>query len=258
MKKDVSCIIVDDEVQNQVVLEKMIDQFCPTVEVLGKASSVKEAIPLIEEKNPDIVFLDIEMPEENGFQLLEKIEDPQFNTIFTTAHAEYALKAIKYAAMDYILKPINLTELKTGIEKVIQKIRAAEGRKDDIKTRVNVLNNNRKENSIDFEKIALPTEDGIKMHDLRDIIWCQAQKGETVFHFGDGSIITVNNVLKEYENLLPSSLFCRIHKSHMINLTHVDKYVHGLGGTVILSNGEELEVAVRRKKELLDILKQRQ
>ncbi|MEX1003079.1 MAG: LytTR family DNA-binding domain-containing protein [Crocinitomicaceae bacterium] len=255
MKKDVTCIIVDDELQNQVVLEKMIDQFCPTVEVLGSANSVKEAIVLIKKTNPDIVFLDIEMPEENGFQLLEQIENPDFDVIFTTAHAEYALKAIKYAAIDYILKPINLTELKMGIEKVIAKIRSDGGVKNDIRTKVSVLNKNRKENMLDFEKIALPADGGIQMHDLDEIIWCQAQKTQTIFHLKDGQKITVSNVLKEYESLLPSSQFFRAHKSHLVNLKEVEKYIGGQGGILIMSNGDELEVAVRRKKELIDILK---
>lgn len=257
MKKDVSCIIVDDEIQNQVVLERMIDRFCPTVEVRGTASSVREAIQLIEQTNPDIVFLDIEMPEENGFRLLEQISDPNFSVIFTTAHAEYALKAIKYAAMDYLLKPINLTELKTGIEKVIEKRKSETNNVSDFQTKVQVLQENRKDNSIDFEKIALPTKDGIAMFSLEDIIWCQAQKGQTLFFMKDGNKVLVSELLKEYEILLPDSKFCRIHKSHIVNLGHVDKYLNGSGGSVVMSDGTNLEVAVRRKKEILDRLRRK-
>jgi two-component system LytT family response regulator len=257
MKKDVSCIIVDDEIQNQVVLERMIDRFCPTVEVMGSASSVNEAISMIDLKNPDIVFLDIEMPEENGFRLLERIKNPQFSVIFTTAHAEYALKAIKYAAMDYLLKPINLTELKIGIEKVIDKLGTKGNSNLDFQTKVQVLKDNRKDNSIDFEKIALPTKDGIAMFALDEIIWCQAQKGQTLFHMKDGTHVLVSELLKEYEALLPEFRFCRIHKSHIVNLSHVDKYINGSGGSVIMSDLTELEVAVRRKKEILDRLKRK-
>jgi two-component system, LytTR family, response regulator len=257
MRKDISCIIVDDEIQNQVVLEKLIDRFCPTVEVKGSASSVMEAVPMIEESTPDIVFLDIEMPEENGFKLFERIKNPKFSVIFTTAHAEYALKAIKYAAMDYLLKPINLTELKTGIEKVIEKITNQEVSHKEFKTKIQVLNDNHSSHSIDFEKIALPTKEGITMYSLENLIWCQAQKGQTLFHMENGEKILVSELLKEYESLLPSSKFCRIHKSHIVNLSHVEKYLSGSGGKVLMSNGIQLEVAVRRKKVILEILKQK-
>lgn len=257
MRKDVTCIIVDDEIQNQVVLERMIDRFCPTVEVVGTAASVKEATALINAKRPDIVFLDIEMPEENGFRLLERIKDPDFCVIFTTAHAEYALKAIKYAAMDYLLKPINLTELKFAIEKVIEKNLKDIRSKQDMQTKVQVLRDNRSEGSLDFEKIALPTKDGIAMFELDEIVWCQAQKGQTLFHMKDGSKILVSELLKEYESLLPESKFCRIHKSHIINLAHISKYLNGNGGSIIMSNGIEVEVAVRRKKDILAKLRTR-
>lgn len=251
---EVTCIIVDDEEQNQHVLAKMIDQFCPTVSVLGMAVSVAEAVKLIDEKKPDIVFLDVEMPEGNGFTLFDKIQSPNFEVIFTTAHADYAIKAIKFAALDYLLKPINLTELKTAIEKVATKLRLNGTTVEDNSQKIDVLRSNKKDASFDFQKIALPTTEGLEFYQVKDILRCEADRAYCIFHLVDKRRIVVSKSLKEYEEILADANFFRVHKSNMVNVSHIVKYLKGKGGQVILTDNSLVNVAVRKKDELLKVL----
>src|SRR5687768_7494505 len=167
---EVTCIIVDDEIQNQEVLARMINQFCPTVEVLGRAENVADALKLIEQVKPTIVFLDIEMPGGNGFTLFDKIPSPEFFTIFTTAHAEYAIKAIKFAAFDYLLKPINLTELKNAVEKVAEKIRTQAPIGSNNQKMVEVLKANNRDQNFEFNKIALSSSEGLDFYKVDEIL----------------------------------------------------------------------------------------
>ncbi|MBD3638236.1 MAG: response regulator transcription factor [Crocinitomicaceae bacterium] len=256
MSELLSCIIVDDEPQNQVVLEKMIHGFCPDVKVTGLASSVEEAIELIEDNTPDLVFLDIEMPGNDGFKLLDKFEAPPFVVVFTTAHSEYALKAIKYAALDYLLKPINLKELKLAIAKAKSRIKERNKLPDQNLKKFKVLKESSLDSKLDFEKIALSTDDGIQIIQIDDILWCEADKTYTIVHFVKGNQIKVSKLLKDVEALLPSSDFYRIHKSHIVNLDCITKYTNEDGPMVHLSDGTKLEVAVRRRQLLLTKLKQ--
>ncbi len=252
---EVTCIIVDDEEQNQQVLEKMLDQFCPSVKLLGKAASVKEAAELIESKNPNIVFLDIEMPNGNGFTLFEKIKNPNFFAIFTTAHAEYAIKAIKFAAMDYLLKPINLTELRSSIEKVATKLREnGAAYLENSKSFEVITANHQPDKGFQFKKIALPTAEGLEFYNVKDILRCEADRAYCVFHLVDNKRIVVSKSLKEYENILADANFFRVHKSNMVNVSHITKYLKGKGGQVILSDKSLVNVAVRKKDGLLKVL----
>lgn len=252
---EVTCIIVDDEVQNQQVLERMIDQFCPSVKVLGKAANITEAVELIKQTTPNVVFLDIEMPGGNGFTLFDEIRNPNFYTVFTTAHAEYAIKAIKFAAFDYLLKPINLTELKHAVEKVAEALRSGENKSENAGKMAEVLRSNRKEQRYDFTKIALPTSDGIEFFEVADILRCEADRAYCTFHLTNKRKIIISKSLKEYEDILSEANFFRVHKSNMVNLIHIRKYIRGKGGFVQLSDGSLIAVAVRKKDEFLQTLK---
>lgn len=252
---EVTCIIVDDEVQNQQVLERMIDQFCPSVKLLGKAANIAEAVELIGKTSPNVVFLDIEMPGGNGFTLFDEIRNPNFYTVFTTAHAEYAIKAIKFAAFDYLLKPINLTELKHAVEKVATALRSGENKSANAGKMAEVLRSNRKEQRYDFTKIALPTSDGIEFFEVADILRCEADRAYCTFHLVNKRKIIVSKSLKEYEDILSEANFYRVHKSNMVNLIHIRKYIRGKGGFVQLSDGSLIAVAVRKKDEFLQRLK---
>lgn len=251
---EVTCIIVDDEVQNQMVLERMIDQFCPSVRVLGKAANIAEAVALIDKVKPHVVFLDIEMPGGNGFTLFDEIQNPNFYTVFTTAHAEYAIKAIKFAAFDYLLKPINLTELKNAVEKVAEKLRNGENGTGNAGRMAEVLRSNRKEQRYDFTKIALPTAQGIEFFEVADILRCEADRAYCTFHLVNKRKIIISKSLKEYEDILGEANFFRVHKSNMVNLNHITKYIRGKGGMVQLSDGSLIAVAVRKKEEFLQRL----
>jgi two-component system LytT family response regulator len=249
-----TCIIVDDEPQNQRVLEIMIDQFCPDVRVLAKASSVSEAVELISKHSPNIVFLDVEMPNGNGFTLFEKIPNPNFFVVFTTAHADYAIKAIKFAALDYLLKPISLGELKVAIQTASLKMLENGTFKKSNAKRIDVLNSNNESAFFNFKKIALPTQEGIDFFKLRDILRCEADRAYCRFYLVGGKKILVSNSLKEYETIMESANFFRVHKSNMVNVNHITKYIKGNGGQVILTDNSLINVAVRKKDELLKIL----
>ena len=243
-------IIIDDEQINQKALTKMLDLYVPDIEIIGVASSADEGIQLIAEKKPEIVFLDIEMPEKTGFDMLKEIEDPQFQLIFTTAHAEYAIKAIKFAALDYLLKPINLNELKEAVEKAIHRIQSGES----IMNRIDVVKSNRPNNQFEFNKIALPTLEGIEFYDTSDIIRVEADRAYCKFYLNKGKEILVSKSLKEYEDILEECNFYRVHKSHMVNLDTIVKYVKGKGGYVVLEDGSHVDVSVRRKEQLIKLL----
>jgi two-component system, LytTR family, response regulator len=255
MSTEITCIIVDDELENQTILARMIDQFCPTVKVLGKAENVDQAVALIRAHQPDVVFLDIEMPGGNGFTLFDKIENPAFCTIFTTAHAEYAIKAIKFAAFDYLLKPVNLAELKNAVERFAEKLRSGFYHAGDGEKMVDVLRSNHKNQKYDFTKIALPTSEGIEFYEIADIVRCEADRAYCVFHMVGKKRIVISKSLKEYEDLLSEANFFRVHKSNMVNAKHITKYVKGTGGFLKLSDDSMVAVATRKKESVLNWLR---
>ena len=250
----ITCIIVDDEIQNQEVLARMIDQFCPNVEVVGRAPGVDEAMKLINEFNPKIVFLDVEMPGGSGFTLFDKITHPKFFTIFTTAHADYAIRAIKVAALDFLLKPINLTELRTAVAKVDERLRTNSENDTTNSKKIEVLNANKRGNNFEFRKIALPTTEGLEFYTVKNILRCEADRAYCIFHLQDKRRIVVSKSLKEYVDILEEANFFRVHKSNMVNVEHITKYIRGKGGHVLLSDGALVSVAVRKKEELMQVL----
>jgi two-component system LytT family response regulator len=245
----IAAIVVDDEVRNRESLAKMITQFCHDVHVVGQADGVAQAIELIDFHEPELVFLDIEMPDSNGFALLEHYESPNFQVIFTTAHAEYAIKAIKFAALDYLLKPVNLNELKVAVEKAIR-----DRLHSDMQQRLTLLKESRGQGEFQFQRIALPTVEGVEFFSIERILRVEADRSYCRFFMDDGRFVTVSKPMSEFEDLLVECNFLRIHKSHMVNMSHVKKYVKGRGGYVVLSDGAHLDVSVRKKDELLKAL----
>jgi len=243
-------IIVDDEINNSDALKKMLDLYLPFVQLVGVAANITDAKELIESKNPDLVFLDVEMPGGNGFELLESIKNIDFSVIFTTAHAAYAIKAIKYAAMDYLLKPINLSELKIAVEKCASK----ETSHVVLQQQIEVLKDNRHNESFKFKKIALKSSEGLEFYETKDILRCEADRAYCKFHLVNGKSILVSKSMSEYEDILTQSNFIKVHKSNIINLDHVKKYVRGKGGYLIMSDDSHVNVAVRRKDELMKVI----
>lgn len=249
---EVTALIVDDEHKNRETLVKLIDQFCYGIKVIGQAENVQAAKEFIDTNKPQIVFLDIEMPGGNGFTLLEKFDKPDFQLIFTTAHADYAIKAIKFAALDYLLKPINVNELKIAVEKAIESVQSSSSQHLD--QRFNVLKDNQKNEGFDFKKIALPSLEGIEFYEINEILRCEADRAYCNFYLTNGQKITVSKSLREFEELLSECNFFRIHKSNMVNLGHIKKYIKGKGGYVVLSDDSHVDVSVRKKELLMEVL----
>jgi two-component system, LytTR family, response regulator len=249
-----NCLIVDDEQKNCLLIENMLSRFYPDAQKAHSVSSVEQAVDSIKELKPNLVFLDIEMPGGNGFTLFEKIPNPDFMVIFTTAHAEYGVKAIKVAALDYLLKPINPDEFIMAIDRAVLKLREHGRTNGPLQGQLEVLKGNRASNSFHFKKIALPTHDGLEFIDVQDILKCQADRSYCMFYLTNGRRIMVSNSLKEYEDILNAAGFYRVHKSNMVNISHIAKYIRGKGGQVVLSDGSLVAVAVRKKDGLLKAL----
>lgn len=243
----IRALIVDDEEKSRATLRKMIENFCEGVEILGEATSVADAIDIIDETQPDVVFLDVEMPGGNGFTLLEKYQRPAFQVIFTTAHDLYAINAIKFAALDYLLKPVNIRELQEAVAKVKIQEKDDELRLEQFDALKSNLNLSDKK----FTKIALPTSEGIDFIEADDIIRAEADRAYSNFFIKGGKKIMISKPLKDYELLLEECNFFRVHKSHMVNLNHLKKYVKGKGGYVIMDDDSHVDVSVRRKEALL-------
>lgn len=250
-----TAIIVDDEKRNVETLERMLNNFCPQVKILGKAESVKTAIELMEKEMPNVLFLDIEMPGGNGFTLLEHYEDPTFEVIFTTAHDIYAINAIKFAALDFLLKPINIKELQEAVKRAEKKLGGTPSLEN--KKKFDALKSNLSQADRKFTKIAMPTSEGIDFIEANEIITVEADRSYAKFHLKGGKKIIVSKPLKEYEELLEECNFFRVHKSNMINLNHIEKYVKGKGGYVIMNDGSHVDVSVRRKESLIKVLTQK-
>lgn len=244
-----SCIIIDDEKNARETLQKMLQRYYPNkINVCGMADSVKEGALLINQCNPDVVFLDIEMPQENGLQLFKYIDKPNFEVIFTTAYEQYAISAIKYAALDYILKPINQIELGEAIIKLEQKDRINKNTSLHIEALLHNLNSD----SDQFTKVAFPNSEGYVLEKVKNIIYCQADKNYCVIHTITGEKIIVSKPLKFVSGLLPENSFFRIHKSYLINLNYLESVKRANGGQVIMIGGLNLPVASSHLNELID------
>ncbi len=243
----ISAVILDDEQNNIGALENLLKQFCPEINITGSASDIETGSALITKTEPQLVFLDIEMPFGNAFDMLEKMMPLTFEVIFVTAFEKYAIRAFKYVALDYLLKPVNIEELKKAVGRA--KLRIEEKK---INTRIEFLLENFRNESPGLKKIALPASDGWIFEEIENIVHLQAEGNYKYVFTRDGGKKLVSKNLKEFEDLLPTALFCRIHHSHIINLNFIKKYYKGRGGYVELANGSEVEVSSRKKDEFLE------
>jgi two-component system, LytTR family, response regulator len=239
-------LIIDDEPKNVRILKKLLEDYCPQVEVIGDADDAKMAYSTIRELKPELVFLDIEMPYGNAFDLLDKLLPIDFEIIFITAFDDYSLKAFKYSALDYLLKPVDIEELKAAVKKASEKITGK-----NINLQLGNLLSNLKNSQVTLQKIALPHADGIVFINVEEIIRCEANGNYTIIYADSKEKITASKTIKDYEELLPPGIFCRIHNSHIINLNRIKKYHRGRGGFVVMDDGTSIEVASRRRDEFL-------
>jgi two-component system, LytTR family, response regulator len=249
-----TCVIIDDEKHARLTLEQWIKRYLgDRLDVAATASSVNEGVEAIKKHKPDLVFLDIEMPEQNGFALFDHFDEIPFQVVFSTAYDQYAIEAIKVAAFDYLLKPVSQDELKAMMDRFEKRKLTPECNQ----ARVNTLIDNNHSDGTAFHSIALPTRDGYKMEKISSIIYCKAQESYCHIYLNGQPGYLVSRSLKEMEEMLPQNLFFRIHKSFLINLNYIETYKKP-GGYIELRNGERLEVAYRRSDEFLQRLTRRQ
>jgi two-component system, LytTR family, response regulator len=242
----IRAIIVDDEPGSVFTLQKLLESYCPGIMVTATANDIEKAAELIRSQPPDLLFLDIEMPRGNGFDLLELLRPVHFEVVFVTAFNEYSIKAFKYSALDYLLKPLSISDLQEATEKAAKKIK-----EKNVHLRIeNLLNNLSGKNSL-LQKITLPTQEGLLFVPVNNIIRCEASRNYTCIYINSGEKIIVSKTLKEYEELLPGEIFCRVHHAHLINLNYVKKYHKGRGGYIEMDDGASIEVSVRKKEEFM-------
>ncbi len=255
--KQLRAAIIDDETNARAALTSLLSQLCPDVVICGEAKNADLGIELIKQEKPNLIFLDIQMPGKTGFDLLASFEKVDFGVIFTTAYQEYAIRAFRFSAIDYLLKPIDPDELQAAVEKFKsvtagvnpQQLEILQEYLDPTQSLRLVQ---RKKN--DHQRIALPTAEGIHFVQMTDIIQCESLGSYTKFHLVGGPAIVVSRLLKEYEEILDNYYFFRVHQSNIINLEHIKRYVKGDGGQVWMSNNTEIEVSRRRKDEFLTLL----
>ena len=239
-----TAIIIDDEQKGRIALKQKLHDYCTDVQLTGEAENGEEGIKLIERNKPAIVFLDIEMPRMDGFEMLHRLPEKNFHLIFTTAYDQYAIKAIKYAAFDYLLKPIDIEELKSAVSKINSQPTVHTEKK------LAALEENLRGKNI-FNKLAIHTLEGLLFFNISDIIHLEAQSNYTVIYFSNQHKITASRTLKDFEELLPAHIFFRPHHSHLINLNYIKRYIKGDGGQIELQNGSYVDVARRKKEEFL-------
>ena len=241
-----TAIIIDDESHCRSALFDKLTLHCPEVVVIAECENGEEGIVQIEEKKPDIVFLDVEMPRINGFTMLQQLRNRDFELIFTTAYGHYAVRAIRVSAIDYLVKPIEPADLKEAVHKAVATRQTAIHNK-----RLELLVQNTGESKKERQRLAVPSMDGMLFLQMADIVCLEAQSNYTVIFLLDGKKITVPKTLKDFEEILPDSVFVRIHHAYIINCNAVDKYIKGEGGQVLMSNQMTLDVSKRKKADFL-------
>jgi two-component system LytT family response regulator len=249
--KTIKTILVDDEARAHTSLAKLLSVHCPEIQIAGTCSDADEAIEMIRQLQPELVFLDISMPGKDGFELLQALPDIQFEIIFVTAYNQYMLQAFQFSAVDYILKPVDYRLLMAAVGRAIQRINQKSGLQH-IETLLHNLHlkDSRK------RKLCIPSLKGFQVVESNAIIYCEAKSNYTAIHLINNVVILASKPLLEYEELLRDAAFIRVHKSFLVNLDQIKEYIKGEGGSLILSNGNEVEVSRRRKEELLQRMKE--
>jgi two-component system, LytTR family, response regulator len=246
----ISAVIVEDEKNSRELLKSIILSECPEINLVGEAQNIKEGVELVKQAKPQLLFLDISMPDGTGFDLLSQLGNQKMDIIFTTATDKFALKAIKYSAVDYLLKPLDTEELKAAVKKIVEKKDATPNIEN-----LNFLISHLKQQDELFQKITLPTGNAFEVVSVKDIVRCEAEGSYTYFYISSGKKFMVSASLKHYEDLLPESDFIRVHHHHLINMNHVTRFLKQDGGYAIMSDGAQIEVSRRKKDNFLERLK---
>ncbi len=240
-------LIIDDEAKARQGLRLVIEKYCPEIELIGLCESPEVGLEKIASLHPDLVFLDVQMPNMSGFDLLDNVPEINFEVIFVTAYDKYAIKAIRFSALDYLLKPIDVDDLISAVKRIYQK-------QGDKNANYQSLLSNVNSESRKLKRLAIPSENEIIMQPTENIIYCQADSSYTTLYIEGGKKIIVAKTLKEFEYMLPETDFCRIHHSTLVNMAHVVKYIKGEGGYIIVSNNTHLNVSRRKKENFISLL----
>lgn len=249
----IRALLVDDEVNNLENLQFLLHQDCKGIEVVGKAGNARQARDWLAQHSADVVFLDINMPGENGFQFLRSLAVQNFKVVFVTAYDEYAIQAIKASALDYILKPVNIEELQSAVEKVKQSLSSPKSAEQNQRLLEHLLQTvNRK---IPPKKIALPQLNGISFIEVDDIVSLQADSNYTIIHLNSMQKLVITKTLKDFEELLDQSQFARIHKSYIVNLKYIREYSTADGGIVKMTDGNQWSISRRQLESFLEKMK---
>ena len=242
-------VLVDDEVDSIRTLETLLGTYCPQVSIVGKATGVEQAVRMIRETKPDLAVLDIEMSQGNAFDLLNQLQPVDFKIIFVTAFDNYAIRAFKYSAVDYLLKPVNIDDLRKAIVKAQEK----PGVKD-LTQQMKILLENFGDLQLAQQRIALTTVNGLLFVPVQDIIRLEAIGKRTTVYLNNRKSVAAMRAIKDYEDILPETIFFRIHTAHIINISRIKAYQKGRGGVVIMEDDSVIEVASRRREEFLSRL----
>jgi len=242
-------LIIDDEKHCCDALQWQLSQYCPGTQVIGVANNPETGLGQILELQPDLVFLDVVMPGMTGFELLENLKEINFDTIFTTAFDQYAIRAIKFGALDYLLKPVDKDELRESLNKLLQR-----SPRDSIKQLTALLTNIKKNNDLTFQKIALPTMHGYELVPLQEIMFCESRSNYTDIRLAGGHHLLISRTLKDIEDLLDQLPFFRVHNSYLVNLRYALRYIKGEGGSLVLNEDITVPVSRNKKEELLRLI----
>ncbi len=242
-------IIVEDERHSRETLRGMLDRYCKNVEIVAETDSYRGGLKEIREHHPDVVFLDIQMPDGSGFRMLEELDEIDFEIIFTTAFDQFAIKAIKYSALDYLLKPIDPEELVRALKKVETKLS-----NQKVNQNIQVLLDNIKARDADPHKIILSTSEKIHIIETDQIIRCESDNYYTNFFLSDGKKILISKTLKENEQLLSDHNFIRPHKSHLVNVKYIKGFLKYDGGYIEMTDGSRIPVSRRKREKIIEVI----
>ncbi len=246
--EQLKAILVDDELSSLQNLQQKLVEFCPDVTIMAVAQKPEDAILLIRQHKPDVIFLDIEMPRMNGFRMLDELGAYDFDIVFTTAYNHYAVDAIRISAFDYLTKPVAINDLQNAVARLTRQ------RKMHTKDKMDLLRASLQAGKSQDEKIAVPTSDGLEFITIKNIVHIESSSNYSKLFLNDGKNLLVTKLLGEFEEILVAYHFYRVHNSHIINLSYIKKYIRGEGGQVVMQNGDVIDVARRKKEEFLRLI----
>lgn len=245
----IRAVIVDDEEDARASLQLALGKFCPQVHLLASLADPVQALEELPSLQPDLVFLDVEMPRLSGFGLLEKLGPPPFQIIFVTAHHHYAIRAIRFSALDYLLKPVDIDELMAAVDRAETRLDHQPGSQ----AYESMLHNLRPQAETG-DRLAVPTSSGMDFIPLENLVYCQAEGSYTRLHLASGETKLISKKIKEFEQILDAKRFCRVHHSYLIHLNQVQQYIKGEGGYVIMRNGDHVDISRRKKEAFLRLI----